>query len=94
VVSGPGGGAAAVDVAETDAELARRLASARVERLRLLAPASHELLAAAHAATVAVDTRTVTHDGRIELPCWLREQAVSRTRHRHGRVSRLPAGAP
>lgn len=94
VVSGPGGGAAAVDVAETDAELARRLASARVERLRLLAPASHELLAAAHAATVAVDTTTVTHDGRIELPCWLREQAVSRTRHRHGRVSRLPAGAP
>ena len=35
---------------------------------------------------IAIDSTPVTHDGRVELPCWLREQAISWTRHRHGRV--------
>ena len=78
---------AGVDVtfSTTDADA---LAAVRrgADRLRLLAPASAELLAACHDADVAVDRTPVTHDGRVELPCWVREQAISWTRHRHGRV--------
>jgi hypothetical protein len=29
----------------------------------------------------------VTGHGRVELPRWLREQALSLTQHRHGRVA-------
>jgi RHH-type proline utilization regulon transcriptional repressor/proline dehydrogenase/delta 1-pyrroline-5-carboxylate dehydrogenase len=71
---------------EPDDVLAARLAAAGVERLRLLAPAGDVLLAAAHDAGIAVDRAPVTHEGAVELPCWLREQAVSRTLHRHGRL--------
>ena len=73
---------------ETDEELAARLPSLGAERLRLLAPATDELLAAAHAAGVAVDRQPVTDAGAVELPRWLKEQAVSVTRHRHGRLLR------
>ena len=73
---------------ETDAQLASRLGSLGVERLRLLAPASPELLAAAHAAGIAVDRQPVTDAGEVELPRWLKEQAISVTRHRHGRLLR------
>lgn len=73
---------------ESDAELAARLGSLGVERLRLLAPESDELLAAAHAAGVAVDRQPVTDLGDVELPRWLKEQAISVTRHRHGRLLR------
>ena len=71
---------------ESDAELAARLPRLGVERLRLLTDASPELLAAAHAAGVAVDRAPVTDIADIELPHWLKEQAVSITRHRHGRL--------
>jgi len=73
----------------TDAALAARLRSREtvpVDRLRVLGPTGDALRAAAHAADVAVDETAVTHDGRVELPCWVREQAISRTRHRHGRI--------
>jgi RHH-type transcriptional regulator, proline utilization regulon repressor / proline dehydrogenase / delta 1-pyrroline-5-carboxylate dehydrogenase len=71
---------------ESEEALVRRLASSGAERLRVVAPCGDGLLAAAHAAGVAVDTTPVTGHGRIELPCWLKEQAVSRTMHRHGRL--------
>ena len=73
---------------ESDEQLAARLTSLRVERLRLLAPASDQLLAAAHAAGIAVDRQPVTDVGAVELPRWLKEQAISITRHRHGRLLR------
>ena len=73
---------------ESDAELARRLPSVGVERLRLLSPASDELLAVAHAAGVAVDRQPVTDAGEIELGRWVKEQSISITRHRHGRLLR------
>lgn len=71
---------------ETDDELANRIGAGRAERLRLLTPCRDVLRVACHEHDVAIDETAVTHDGRVELPCWLREQAVSRTRHRHGRV--------
>jgi RHH-type proline utilization regulon transcriptional repressor/proline dehydrogenase/delta 1-pyrroline-5-carboxylate dehydrogenase len=73
---------------ESDEELAARLEVLNVERLRLLAPASDGLLAAAHAAGVAVDRQPVSDVGDVELPHWLKEQAISVTRHRHGRLLR------
>ena len=73
---------------ESDAQLAERLPSLGVERLRLLAEASPELLAAAHTAGIAVDRQPVTDIGAVELPHWLKEQAISVTRHRHGRLLR------
>ncbi|WP_313674380.1 bifunctional proline dehydrogenase/L-glutamate gamma-semialdehyde dehydrogenase [Mycolicibacterium sp.] len=71
---------------ENDAQLARRLAGLGVERLRLLTDATPELLAAAHAAGVAVDRQPVTDVGEIELARWLKEQTISITSHRHGRL--------
>ena len=73
---------------ESDEELAARLAVMNVERLRLLSPASDGLLAAAHSAGVAVDRQPVSDVGDVELPHWLKEQAISVTRHRHGRLLR------
>jgi RHH-type proline utilization regulon transcriptional repressor/proline dehydrogenase/delta 1-pyrroline-5-carboxylate dehydrogenase len=71
---------------ETDAELAVRLATSGAERLRVLTTVDDDVLAACHAAGIAVDRTAVTHDGMVELPCWLREQSISWTLHRHGRV--------
>jgi RHH-type transcriptional regulator, proline utilization regulon repressor / proline dehydrogenase / delta 1-pyrroline-5-carboxylate dehydrogenase len=89
-VSGPPGSRDAIDVVEDDGDLARRLGASGAERLRLLAPCDDAVRVACHRADIAVDETPVTHHGRIELPCWLREQAISRTLHRHGRV---PTGA-
>jgi RHH-type proline utilization regulon transcriptional repressor/proline dehydrogenase/delta 1-pyrroline-5-carboxylate dehydrogenase len=63
-----------------------------VSRLRLLTPAAPEVWAAAHAAGIVVDDSPVVDHGRIELLRWVREQAISRTRHRYGNV--LPDPIP
>ncbi|HVM54054.1 MAG TPA: bifunctional proline dehydrogenase/L-glutamate gamma-semialdehyde dehydrogenase [Acidimicrobiales bacterium] len=55
-----------------------------VDRLRVPHGAPVEVLGAAHAAGVSVDRQPLTGDGRVELARWLREQAISRTRHRFG----------
>jgi RHH-type proline utilization regulon transcriptional repressor/proline dehydrogenase/delta 1-pyrroline-5-carboxylate dehydrogenase len=71
---------------ETDADLAARIADSGVERLRTLGPVDDALATACHRAGVAIDDTPVTGHGRLELPCWLREQSVSQTMHRHGRL--------
>ncbi len=71
---------------EDDAALAARLATSGAARLRLLADVDDAVLVACHDAGIAVDRTPVTHDGRVELPCWLREQSISWTLHRHGRI--------
>jgi RHH-type transcriptional regulator, proline utilization regulon repressor / proline dehydrogenase / delta 1-pyrroline-5-carboxylate dehydrogenase len=75
-----------VGPSEDDAQLAARLATTGAERLRLLAACDDAVWRCAHANGIAVDETPVTHHGRVELPCWLREQAISRTLHRHGRL--------
>ena len=85
-VSGPSSTDAQLDVIEDDARLAARLVSGGYERLRLLAPCDDVVRRTAHEQNIAVDETAVTHDGRVELPCWVREQAISRTIHRHGRI--------
>jgi len=72
---------------EDERALARRIASSTgATRLRLLVPASEDVLSAAHRAGVSVDRAPVTGLGDIELPHWLKEQAVSHSLHRYGRV--------
>ncbi len=75
---------------ETDAQLAASMEEAGAERLRTLGPIDDGLATACHRAGVAIDDTAVTGHGRIELPCWLREQSVSQTMHRHGRLQHPP----
>jgi len=75
-----------VGAGETDAQLAGRIASMRPSRLRALVPVTDELATACHRAGVTVDDTAVTASARVELPRWTREQSVTRTRHRHGRL--------
>ena len=58
----------------------------RVDKVRLLGRPTAEVYAALHEAGVTVDDNPIVDDGRVELPRWTREQAVSRTRHRYGTV--------
>jgi RHH-type proline utilization regulon transcriptional repressor/proline dehydrogenase/delta 1-pyrroline-5-carboxylate dehydrogenase len=59
---------------------------AAVTKVRLLGQPSDETYALLHQTGVTVDDNPVVDEGRIELPRWTREQAVSRTRHRYGTV--------
>ncbi len=71
---------------ESEPDLAARLGSLGVVRLRALTDVGDQLAAACHRLDVAVDRSPVSADGSIELPRWLREQAISRTLHRYGSV--------
>jgi RHH-type proline utilization regulon transcriptional repressor/proline dehydrogenase/delta 1-pyrroline-5-carboxylate dehydrogenase len=70
----------------SDAQLAGRIGDMNADRLRALVPVSDELASACHRAGVTVDDTAVTASARVELPRWMREQSISRTRHRHGRL--------
>ena len=74
---------------ESDADFAARLPAllARFERLRTIEGASDEVLRAAHSAGFNWIDAPLSSSGRLELRFWLREQAVSQTRHRYGQVS-------
>ncbi len=71
---------------ESDDALAARLAALGVERVRALVPLGDELTRACHRADVAIDDAAVTGIGRVDLFRFLREQSLTITRHRHGRV--------
>jgi RHH-type proline utilization regulon transcriptional repressor/proline dehydrogenase/delta 1-pyrroline-5-carboxylate dehydrogenase len=72
---------------EPDDALIERLSSLGVERVRLLASASDSFRAGCYALGIDIDSEPVSISGRRELRRWLREQAISRTAHRHGRVA-------
>jgi RHH-type proline utilization regulon transcriptional repressor/proline dehydrogenase/delta 1-pyrroline-5-carboxylate dehydrogenase len=71
---------------ESDEQLTARLDSLGVSRMRALTAIGDGLAAACHARDIAVDRAPVSADGVLELPHWLREQAISRTMHRYGNV--------
>lgn len=79
---------------ESDQALADRLSSIAAKhgdvRLRYLTAADNEVLRAAHGAGICIDSAPVTGDGRTELIHWVREQAVSITHHRYGRLIASP----
>ncbi len=72
---------------ESEDALIQRLGDLGVERLRLLTTATDDLRAACFGRGIEIDTEPVSPSGRRELRRWLREQAISRTTHRHGRVA-------
>ena len=79
---------------ESDDELAARLPQIGADRLRISGDVSDALRSAAHDAHVVVDERPLSSNPAIELPRWRREQAISRTLHRYGRLAPTdPGGA-
>ncbi|MFI7586368.1 bifunctional proline dehydrogenase/L-glutamate gamma-semialdehyde dehydrogenase [Spongisporangium articulatum] len=60
------------------------------DRLRVFGDPSERLLVEAAQARVDLDLRPLQGSPEQELLCWAREQAVSRTLHRHGNL-RLPS---
>ena len=73
---------------EPDGAFARRLAGAGrpVDRLRLLAPLDDDARRALHEAGIPIDADPPVAEPAVELRRWVREQAISRTLHRHGRL--------
>lgn len=73
---------------ETDSQFITRLPSlaTSVEFLRIVAPVSDAALTAATQAGLNWIDAPVTANGRTELRFWLREQSVSRTKHRYGLI--------
>ena len=72
---------------ETDDALVARLGMLHVARVRLLTAASDQLRLGCDALGIEIDAEPVSVSGRRELRRWVREQAISRTTHRHGRVA-------
>jgi len=79
------------------AHMAARVAGVRVQhlgnpategldRVRVVGSLTGEQWAKCHAAGVEVDRVQPVADALAELRHWVREQAVSTTRHRHGRL--------
>ncbi len=79
------------DAGEPLGALAARLGALCPDRLRLLtadgAAGLDDLRRSCHDADISVDATPVSADGRFELVHWVREQAISITRHRYGRVT-------
>lgn len=72
---------------ESEAALGARLGTSSGEvRLRILAPATRELYEQANKHDVCIDPAPVTNAGRLELTHWVKEQSISRTMHRYGRL--------
>ena len=74
--------------AEPDGRFARRIADAGrpVDRVRLLAPLDDDARRTLHEAGVPIDADPPVSEPAVELRRWVREQAISRTTHRHGRL--------
>ncbi len=73
---------------ESDVDFARRVAGAdaRPDRVRLLDSVGDDARRILNEAGIAVDISAPVGHPLIELPRWVREQAISRTLHRHGRL--------
>jgi RHH-type proline utilization regulon transcriptional repressor/proline dehydrogenase/delta 1-pyrroline-5-carboxylate dehydrogenase len=80
---------------ESEAELAARLPGsvAAAECLRTIATPGDALLSAAYEAGLNWINAPLLRNGRLELPRWLAEQAVSETRHRYGLITPIPEPA-
>jgi hypothetical protein len=78
----------------SDAELTERLESLGADRLRCLTAIDDGLAATAHRLDVAIDRMPVSADPDVELPRWVREQAISETTHRYGLLRPKSFSAP
>ena len=72
---------------ESEPAMLDRVASLHVERVRCLSAVSDKVRVAVLERSVGLDTAPVSDHGRLELGRWLKEQAVSETTHRYGRLT-------
>ena len=74
---------------ESGADFAERLADLSVDRFRSIgSDPERGVIETCHERGISVDDADPVGAAEIELPRWLREQSVSVTMHRHGRVHR------
>jgi RHH-type proline utilization regulon transcriptional repressor/proline dehydrogenase/delta 1-pyrroline-5-carboxylate dehydrogenase len=71
---------------ESEDGLVARLPGLAVDRVRMLTTTGDVLRTGCRALGIEIDSEPVSISGRRELRRWLREQSISRTMHRHGRV--------
>ena len=71
---------------ESEESLIEKLRMQPTDRVRALTEVSDELLRACQELSIAIDTAPVTCEGMIELPHWVKEQSISQTMHRYGRL--------
>lgn len=73
---------------ESEDELLSRLSSLAGEvRLRVLTHVTNDVLRGAHASGITIDDSPVTGVGRLDLLHFVKEQAISQTMHRYGRLT-------
>jgi RHH-type transcriptional regulator, proline utilization regulon repressor / proline dehydrogenase / delta 1-pyrroline-5-carboxylate dehydrogenase len=78
--------AAADATVESDPTLAARLHPDLCDRLRLLTAVDPDVRLAALTAGIQINPTPIAPDGRVELIHWVREQSLSITNHRYGRI--------
>ncbi len=76
-----------VDLTEDSHDGLTKALADQTDRVRIMCALPDELLSLCHQTGAAVDTSPPSADGFVELYRWVREQAVSTTRHRHGRIA-------
>ena len=74
------------EVVPADEQLAARVARSGASRLRTFVPVADDVARACHDTNIVIDDTPATGHGLVELARWTREQAISTTLHRHGRV--------
>ena len=72
---------------ESDDAFRRHVVTSRAERVRSLVPVGDDLRLWLIEMGVGLDESPVSSKGRIELHHWLKEQAISETTHRYGRIT-------
>ncbi len=72
---------------ETEAALLARIVPLGIERVRALGRVTDEFRIALLERGVGLDPSAVCPNGRVELGRWLKEQAISETTHRYGRLT-------
>lgn len=72
---------------ESEEVLKRHIVAAGVERVRSLVECSNGLRLWLIEHSIGLDEAAVSSNGRIELHHWLKEQAISETTHRYGRIT-------
>ena len=72
---------------ESEEVLRRALVNSGAERLRSLVEVSHGIRLWLVEQSIGLDEAPVSAHGRIELAHWLKEQAISETTHRYGRIT-------
>jgi RHH-type transcriptional regulator, proline utilization regulon repressor / proline dehydrogenase / delta 1-pyrroline-5-carboxylate dehydrogenase len=71
---------------DSEAACIEQLQALRPDRLRVVGACSDSLRRAANELGIRIDETPVVPDSHIEITKWAREQAVSETQHRHGRL--------